>query len=491
MRTAGGDANGRQQVKSGSHQSQDRQHTRGFLPAFDGVSVADMNMFRSITLAAGAFAAALFLSSPAGAQALSKGNVQLADSVVAVVNNDVITQRELEDRTGLITRRLQQQNAPVPPAAQLQRQVLDQMVLERIQLQKAKEDNITVDDATVKRTLERLAQQNQMTLDVYRARIEAQGVPWSTFTRDARTELTLSKLREKEVDSKVLVSDAEVANYVASQRGPNASQTSDLRLQHIMFKVPPDAPQADIDAIQAKAEAVLKQAQAGDDFTKLAQANSQDTDAAKGGDLGFRTQSSLPAGIVTSVSTLRPGQVVPQLIRTTGGFEVIKLVERRSGQGTAADAPKLVQTHVRHILLRVSDGMSESAARQKLLDIKREVLAGGDFANFARTYSQDGSASQGGDLGWISPGETVPEFERTMNNLKDGDVSDPVRSEYGYHLIQVLGRREAEGSATEQLNIARQAIGQRKAEQAYSDWLRELRDTAYVQYKGVAGQQEQ
>jgi len=177
--------------------------------------------------------------------------------------------------------------------------------------------------------------------------------------------------------------------------------------------------------------------------------------------------------------------------RTTGGFEVIKLVERRSGQGTAADAPKLVQTHVRHILLRVSDGMSESAARQKLLDIKREVLAGGDFANFARTYSQDGSASQGGDLGWISPGETVPEFERTMNNLKDGDVSDPVRSEYGYHLIQVLGRREAEGSATEQLNIARQAIGQRKAEQAYSDWLRELRDTAYVQYKGVAGQQEQ
>ncbi|CDY74566.1 Survival protein SurA precursor (Peptidyl-prolyl cis-trans isomerase SurA) [Caballeronia glathei] len=491
MRAADGDANGRQQVKSGSHQSQDRQHTRGFLPAFDGVSVADMNMFRSITLAAGAFAAALFLSSPAGAQALSKGNVQLADSVVAVVNNDVITQRELEDRTGLITRRLQQQNAPVPPAAQLQRQVLDQMVLERIQLQKAKEDNITVDDATVKRTLERLAQQNQMTLDVYRARIEAQGVPWSTFTRDARTELTLSKLREKEVDSKVLVSDAEVANYVASQRGPNASQTSDLRLQHIMFKVPPDAPQADIDANQAKAEAVLKQAQAGDDFTKLAQANSQDTDAAKGGDLGFRTQSSLPAGIVTSVSTLRPGQVVPQLIRTTGGFEVIKLVERRSGQGTAADAPKLVQTHVRHILLRVSDGMSESAARQKLLDIKREVLAGGDFANFARTYSQDGSASQGGDLGWISPGETVPEFERTMNNLKDGDVSDPVRSEYGYHLIQVLGRREAEGSATEQLNIARQAIGQRKAEQAYSDWLRELRDTAYVQYKGVAGQQEQ
>lgn len=450
-----------------------------------------MNMFRSTTLAAGAFAAALILSSPAGAQALSKGNVQVADSVVAVVNSDVITQRELLERVGLITRRLQQQNAPLPPTAQLQRQVLDQMVIERVQLQKAREDGISVDDATVNRTLERLAQQNQMTLDVYRARIEAQGVPWSTFTRDARTELTLSKLREKEVDSKITVSDAEIANYVASQRGPNAKQTSDLHLQHIMFKLPPNASQTDAAAVQAKAEAVLKEAQSGDDFAKLAKQNSQDTDAAKGGDLGFRTQGSLPAGIVTAVATLRPGQVVPQLIRTDGGFEIIRLVERRSGQGTAADAPKLVQTHVRHILLRVSDGMSESAARQKLLDIKRDVVGGGDFANFARTYSQDGSASQGGDLGWISPGETVPEFERAMNNLKDGDVSDPVRSEYGYHLIQVLGRRDAEGSATQQLDIARQAIGQRKAEQAYSDWLRELRDTAYVQYKGIAAQTDQ
>jgi peptidyl-prolyl cis-trans isomerase SurA len=442
-----------------------------------------MNMFRSTTLAAGAFAAALILSSPAGAQALSKGSVQVADSVVAVVNSDVITQRELEDRVGLITRRLQQQNAPLPPTAQLQRQVLDQMVVERIQLQKAKEDGINVDDATVNRTLERLAQQNQMTLDVYRARIEAQGVPWSTFTRDARTELTLSKLREKEVDSKITVSDAEIANYVASQRGPNAKQSSDLHLQHIMFKLPPNASQTDIAAVQAKAEAVLKEAQSGEDFAKLAKQNSQDTDAAKGGDLGFRTQGSLPAGVVTAVSTLRPGQVVPQLIRTDGGFEIIKLVERRSGQGTAADAPKLVQTHVRHILLRVSDGMSESAARQKLVDIKRDVVGGGDFANFARTYSQDGSASQGGDLGWISPGETVPEFERAMNNLQDGQISQPVRTEYGYHLIQVIDRRESEGSVQQQMDIARQAIGQRKAEQAYADWLRELRDSSYVQYK--------
>jgi peptidyl-prolyl cis-trans isomerase SurA len=450
-----------------------------------------MKLFRSTAMAAGALAAALIVSSPAGAQALSNRTAQVADSVVAVVNDGVITQRELEERTNLIAQRLKQQNAPVPPIEQLRQQVLDQMVLERIQLQKAKDDGIVIDDATVNRTLQRLAQQNQMTLEVYRARIEAQGVQWATFVRDARTELTLSKLREKEVDSKITVSDGEVANYIASQRGPGARNASDLHLQHIMFKVASNAPESEVAAAQSKAEAVLKQAQAGDDFAKLAKQNSQDTDATKGGDLGFRAPGTLPAGIVSAVSTLRPGQVVPTLLRTDGGFEIIKLVDRRTGEGTAANAPKLVQTHVRHILLRVSDGMSEASARQKLLDIKQQVAAGGDFANFARTYSQDGSASQGGDLGWISPGETVPEFERAMNNLQDGAVSDPVRSEYGYHLIQVLDRREAEGSATQQLDIARQAIGQRKAEQAYSDWLRELRDTAYVQYKGIAAQQAQ
>ncbi len=449
--------------------------------------MAHLNMFRSTLIAAGVLAATLILSTSAPAQALSNSNAQVADSIVAVVNDGVITRRELADRTHLIVQRLQQQNAPVPPLDQMKKQVLDQMVLERIQLQRAKEDGITIDDAIVNRTLARLAQQNQMSLDVYRSRIEAQGVPWDTFVRDARTELTLSKLREKEVDSKVTVSDGEVANYIASQRGSGARNTSDLHLQHIMFKLASDAPEAQV---QAKADAVLKEAQGGGDFTKLAKNNSQDTDASKGGDLGYRAPGRLPAGIVMAVSTLRPGQVVPTLLRTDGGFEIVKLVDRRASQGTAADAPKLVQTHVRHIFLRVTDGMSEAAARQKLLDIKQQIAQGGDFANFARTYSQDGSASQGGDLGWISPGETMPEFERAMNNLPDGAVSDSVRSEYGCHLIQVLGRRDAEGSVSQQLDIARQAIGQRKAEQGYSDWLRELRDTAYVKYQGIAAQQD-
>ncbi len=447
-----------------------------------------MKKLRLAAYAASLFAVAGVLpAAPAQAQGLpAADDGQTVDTIAAVVNDGVITQRELDSRAAMIAHRLQQQNAPVPPDEQLRAQVLNQMVLERIQLQKAKEDGITVDDAAVQRTLERLAQANGMDLASYRTRIEAAGVPWTTFTRDARTELTLSKLREKEVDSKVTVSDAEVANYIASQRGPNAGQSSDLHFQHIFIKAPLNASETDIEAAQAKANALLKEAQSGSKFESLAKSNSQASDAGKGGDMGFLPQSKLPPEFVTAASTLRPGEVNPTVIRTNDGFEIVRLVERRQGQGTAADAPKLVQTHVRHILLRVGDGMSEPQARQKLLEIRQEIAAGGDFAKFARTYSQDGSASQGGDLGWISPGETVPEFERAMNTLQDGQLSEPVRTEYGYHLIQVLGRRDAEGSIAQQMELARQAIGQRKAEQAYADWLRQLRDSAYVDYK-IAG----
>ncbi|AIS96684.1 peptidylprolyl isomerase [Burkholderia thailandensis] len=443
---------------------------------------------RFAAVAAGLVASLITVAPSASAQALRAQGASLADEVVAVVNNDVITGRELDQRVGLIARRLQQQKAPVPPTDQLRAQVLNQMVLERIQVQRAKDDGIVVDNATVQATLGRLAQANGMPLDQYKARIEAQGVPWDLFVRDARTELMLSKLREKEVDSKITVSDAEVASYIASQRGPNAGAQQDLRLEHIFVKAPTNAPQADIDAAQKKAEGLLQQALAsGTNFERLATSQSEADDAKKGGDLGFKAPSSLPSDVVDAVSKLRPGEVNPTLIRVPDGFEIVRLVDRRASQNPAA-SPKIVQTHVRHILLRVGEGKSESQARQQLIDIRRQIEAGGDFEKFARTYSQDGSASQGGDLGWISPGETVPEFERAMNALQDGQVSNPVRTEYGYHLIQVLGRRDAEGSVQQQMDIARQAIGQRKAEQAYSDWLRELRDSSYVQIKLPVGQ---
>jgi peptidyl-prolyl cis-trans isomerase SurA len=287
-------------------------------PDIIGVSVGIMKKLRLASLAAGLVAAASFLSvAPAQAQDLPNAGAQQApaaasngqtiDTIAAVVNDGVITQRELDERVGLISRRLQQQNAPIPPADQLRQQVLNQMVLERIQLQRAKEDNITVDDAAVQKTLERLAAANNLPLDVYRSKIEAQGVPWSTFTRDARTELLLSRLREKEVDSKVVVSDAEVANYIASQRGPNVGLTSDLHLEHILVKVPANAAENDIITAEQKAQAILKQATSGDTkFEKLAKSDSQAADASKGGDMGFLAASQLPPEFVKAAATLRP-----------------------------------------------------------------------------------------------------------------------------------------------------------------------------------------
>lgn len=449
------------------------------------------------TLAAGTGAAiALSSALPAAAQALKGQSAvsplpsQAVDSVAAIVNDDVITERELQMRVELVARRLQQQGAPLPPADQLTRQVLEQMVLERIQLQKAKEDGIVVDDAAVQATLQRLAHANNLSLEIYRAKLEAQGVPWPVFMRDARTELTLSKLREREVDSKITVSDAEVVNYIASQRGPDAKTQQDLRIEHILVKVPEGASADAMTAAQQKAQAILARARGGTKFASLAKDESQAPDAKKGGDLGFQAPARLPEAFVTASSQLRPGEVNPELIRTNEGFEIMRLVDRRTTVGgSVSDAPKLVQTHVRHILLRVGPGgLTDQQARERAMQIREQLVAessaGTDaFGKFARTYSQDGSASQNGDLGWISPGETVPEFERAMNALQDGRISEPVRTEYGYHLIQVVGRREAEGSVQQQMDLARQAIGQRKAEQAYADWLRQLRDSAYVEDK--------
>lgn len=453
----------------------------------NGVTVGTMKTICSALLQCALALSALGALTPlngANAQALPSRQVgQEVDRIVAVVNDDVITRRELDWRMALIARRLQQQNAPLPPNDQLQLQVLNQMVLERIQLQRAKDDGIVIDEATLQRTLTRLAQANNLSLEMYRARLEAQGVPWPVFSADARSELLLSKLREKEVDSKITVSDAEVANYIASQRGPTQRVQQDLRFEHILIKVAQNAPQFEVDAARQKASELLKRALANENFAKLAKRNSQAADAAQGGDLGFRSTSSLPEAMTQAASQLRPGQVSPDLVRTPEGFEIVRLVERRVSSGTGSQAPRLMQTHARHILIRVGEGQSEPASRQKLLALRAQLEAGGDFANFARTYSQDGSASQGGDLGWISPGETVPEFERAMNSLKEGQISQPIRTEYGYHLIQVIERREAQGSVAQQQEIARQAIGQRKAEQAYADWLRQLRDSSYVQYK--------
>jgi len=419
---------------------------------------------------------------------------QPVDQIVAIINTDVVTRRELDERVGMVQHRLTEEGAPIPPQKQLQFQVLQQMLLERMQLQQASDDGITVTPQQVQDTLNRLAATNHMSFDTYRSRIEGEGVPWPVFVEDAKNELILSKVREQEVDGKIYVSDAEVANYIATHRGPGGlSSGNDLDMQHILLTAPANATTEELAALQTKALEIIKEAGDGSDFDKLAKKYSQAPDAAKGGDLGFLEPDLLPQGFADAASKLRPGEVSPDPIRTDKGVEIVRLVERRSARttGSGSDIVKITQTHVRHILLRVGGGASEEQVRQKLFDIADQIAKGGDFAQFARSYSQDGSAQQGGDLGWINPGETVPEFEREMDQLKDGEISPPIRTEYGYHLIQVLGRRTTEATLSQQEDAARQAIGSRKAAQAYGDWLRELQDSSYIQYKPGYGPGDQ
>ncbi|WP_216797363.1 peptidylprolyl isomerase [Candidatus Vallotia tarda] len=429
------------------------------------------------------FQCALLLLNSTHAQALQSHQItQKIDRIVAVVNNEVITLNELELRMAPITRRLQRQNLPSQALYHLRLQVLNQMVLECIQLQRAKDSGIVINDTLLQHTLVRLARVNNMSLDMYRSRLESEGISWSKFLADVQNKLLLLKLREKEVDSKITVSDTEVSDYIASQNGMQRRE-QDLCFEHILIKIQPNALPTKIQDAQKKALTILKRALSKEDFIQLATANSQAPDALKGGNSGFCPESLLPKEITQAAVRLRPGQINPKILRTVEGFEILRLIDRRVSSASHRKALRFVQKHARHILIRVSEERSELIAQKKLLELRSQIEAGGDFENFARTYSEDSSAPMGGDLGWLNPGETIPEFERAMNNLENNKISQPVRSDYGYHLIQVIGRREARDSISKQQKIVRQAIGQYKARKAYLDWLWKLHDISYIQYK--------
>lgn len=447
------------------------------------------SLLASLCLAAGvavAQPAPLSAKSSSGtAGAVRSGGSSLAtvDSIVAVVNDSIITRKELDARIDEAKKQLTLQKRPIPDADLLQRQVLEQMIVTQVQLQRAKEDGIVVKDTDVEQALQRIAADNRMTLDQYKARLAQAGVPWSTFRKEVRDQISMARLRDREVDSQVQVSDSEINSFLAAQKGASATPTeTEYRISEILVKVPDGATPAQVDAASKKAGEALDKIKAGADFGQVAQQYSEASDATSGGDMGFRIPERIPDLYLNQVTKLKDGTVVPTVLRSNNGFHVIKLVETRKQGGS--DGMTVPQIHARHILIRVGDGVSEAQARQKLLDVKAQIEAGkGDFADFAKKLSVDGSAAQGGDLGWISPGETVPAFERAMSELKDGQISDPVRSEYGYHLIQVLGHRESQVNGDQERNLAMQELRSRKAEQQYRDWLQQLRDSAYVDYR--------
>lgn len=409
---------------------------------------------------------------------------QLVDAILVVVNNEVITRKDLIDRMRTVESRMTAQGVALPPRNQLQAQVLERMIVERAQVQQAKEDGINVDDAMLDKAMDSIAAQNKLSLPEFRVQLERQGMKFADFREQIRNEIMMQRVREREVDSKVQVSDSEIDNYLAAEAG--AGQQEEVDVAQILIRVP-DNPSPEVLAQRRKrAEEVYQQIRTGGDFAKIAAAYSDASDALTGGDLGWRTPDRLPQLFSDAVAGLKPGELAP-IMRSGNGFHVLRLVGRRAAPGAGAGAPAvapIMQTHARHILIKVTQVVTAAEARRKLVELKQRLdNKAATFEELAKTFSNDLSASKGGDLGWIYPGDTVPEFERAMNDLKVGEVSDPVETPFGFHLIQVLERKTDDMSKERLRTAARNAIRERKTEEATDEWMRQLRDRAYVEYR--------
>ncbi len=400
------------------------------------------------------------------------------DRVVAVVNQEAITARELQHRVELAERQLREQRRPAPPTSELTRQVLEQMIVARAQAQYAKQVGLTPTEVEVDRAVADVAQQNGLSVQQLRERLAEQGVAFAAFREQIAGEIISLRLREREAANKVTISEAEVDAQLA-KRGATAKLEYDVA--QILLRLPADADAAMVESKTREAEEILARARDGADFEELARQHSESPEAGQGGRLGWRTAERLPDLFVKAISGLSPGQVAP-VVRSPAGVHVLKLMDRRSeGQAAGVD---LVQTHARHILLPATTPAAQTEAVHRLEEFKRTIESGADtFESLARQFSVDGSAREGGDLGWLYPGETVPEFERAMKEVPEGGISGPVRTPFGVHLIQVIARRTAERSPEQVRAAARQALRQQKADEAYDEWLREIRDRAYVEYR--------
>ena len=401
----------------------------------------------------------------------------LLDKIVAVVNNSVITEYELRSRVASTLQQLALQRTPAPPRHLLERQLLERMITERILLQMAEDTNIRVDGPQLDRALARIARQNNMELDQFRRALEQDGVDFNAFREQVRTEMTIGRLREREVDNRVVVTDAEIDNYLANP-ALDAERMNEYLLAHILVVTPEGASPEQLQTLRAKAEKALEELRAGVDFGQVSVAYSDAHNALQGGVLGWRNEAQLPTLFVTAIRDLPPGGVTP-VLRSSNGYHILKVLDKRGKDVTLV----VKQTRARHILVRTNEIVGDNEARNRLRQLRERIENGADFAELAKLHSDDLSASKGGDLGWLSPGDTVPEFERAMDSLRPGEVSAPIQSPFGWHLIQVLERRDQDVTQDRRRFEARQAIRARKSEEAFDDWVRQMRDRAYVEYR--------
>lgn len=398
------------------------------------------------------------------------------DRIIAVVNDEVVTERELAARVDFALRQLRQQGTQPPPREVLERQLLERTINDRVQMQHARDIGLRIDDAELDRALLRIAEQNKLSLPQLREVLAKDNVPFDKFREDIRKEITVARLREREVAQKVVVTDSEIDNFIQTQQAQPGRD--EFNVSHILVAVPENASPEQLQARRERAGQALDQIKGGADFRQVAAAFSDGPEALQGGVIGWREGDRLPALFVEALRQMQAGQL-SELLRSPNGFHILRLNERRGGA-----APVLVQqTLARHILIKTNELVSESEARNRLLALKERLDNKADFAELAKARSEDTSATRGGDLGWLSPGDTVPEFEAAMNALKPGEISAPVRSTFGWHLIQVLERRTQDMTREGQRMNARKALRDRKTDEAYQEWVRQLRDRAYVEQR--------
>ena len=429
------------------------------------------------------------------------------DAIVAVVDDDVITRRELDAATVRIEAQLRQRKTPIPPRPVLEKQVLDRLILNQLQFRAAERNGITVDDATLNAAIETLAQRNNMNLTQLRQTVEKDGVSFAQFRDDVRREIMGARLRQKLVDSQLQVSEQDVDSLQAQlagggpiagdeashEGGAGGDGAREYRIAQILIALPEGASPQQVEEAKRKAEELLTQLRQGADFGQMAIRVSASQQALQGGEIGWRSTEQLPTVFSNVVPQMKPGQV-SDLIRSPSGFHIVKLLEVRGGGGqarsttttapTAAKQALVNQTHARHILLKTSAQRSDDEARQQLEQLRQRIRGGEDFAELARTYSDDKSSGErGGDLGWVSPGMLVPPFEQAMNALKPNELSAPVKTQFGWHLIQVLERRQVQATPETMRARTREALLRRRSDEEWELVLRRLRDEAYVEVR--------
>ncbi|GMQ89487.1 MAG: peptidylprolyl isomerase [Gammaproteobacteria bacterium] len=403
--------------------------------------------------------------------------IEPLNHIVATVNDDVILASELRKREAMVASQLQQQQGQLPPREALRKQVLDRLILENLQLQMANRNGIRIDDETLNNNLRKMAKQNGMSLSEFREVLEQDGFEYVAFREQFRNQITINRIRQQMVESRIEVSEQEVDNLLATASSFN-NQNREYHLAHILVSIPEAASPEQVQAAKERAQDILTRLRGGADFGQTAAAESDGQQALEGGDLGWRKSSQLPSFFADTVVDLKPGEVSDPL-RSPSGFHIIKLVDTRGGEARHL----IKQTRARHILLRPDALVPEKEVQTRMARLRERIAQGEDFATLARANSQDpGSGSNGGELGWVTPGQMVPEFEQAMDQLEPGETSEPIKSRFGWHLIQVQERREQDDTEEHRRNSARESIRLRKTEEELEIWLRRLRDESYVEY---------